>query len=195
MPRQPKYHEDAEWRQRDVSVRTLQHKIATSEVGPNHPDLLHVRKDLEFAKELLQLRESQLDEQWRDEAATAAGSDLPLEAQLARAKQEQELLREALEEEQEEFDSLFKAAQLLEREHEALEHKRELFHAVRTRLDQKDVERNVPGPIEVLTRAYAPDEPTDHRFAITGAALLVGLVAALIAALVTTVIARKRRPR
>lgn len=193
--RQRRYHEDAEWRQRDVSVRTLQHEIHASEVAPDHPDVVRAHKDLEFARELLQLRESQLDEQWRDEAATAARGDLSLEAQLARARQEQELLREALEDEREEFDLLFTTAQLLEKEHRALQHKKGLFHAVRTRLDQMKVERGVPGPIEVLTWAYAPDEPTDHRFAITGAALLVGLVAALIATLVTTVIARKRRPR
>ena len=193
--RQRRYHEDAEWRQRDVSVRTLQHEIHASEVAPDHPDVVRAHKDLEFARELLQLRESQLDEQWRHEAATAARGDLSLEAQLARARQEQELLREALEDEREEFDLLFTTAQLLEKEHRALQHKKGLFHAVRTRLDQMKVERGVPDPIEVLTWAFAPSEPTDHRLAFTGAALVAGLVAALIAALVTAVIARKRRPR
>ncbi len=79
-------------------------------------------------------------------------------------------------EQQAEFQELFESAQLLERENNALQHKRELFGAVRQRLDQKTMERNVPGSIEVLTRASVSSEPhKDRRIVFTAIALVLGL--------------------
>jgi len=101
---------------------------------------------------------------------------LPLEYQLARAKREEQLLQAELEKQRTEFKTLFESAQLLQKQNNALRHKRELFDAVRRRLDQKNVERNVAGSIEVLTRAYAPSEPaSDRRLVFTAMALFAGL--------------------
>ena len=176
--KKPKYHEDSEWRALDINVRTTQHSIATSELEPNNPEIIRATKDIEFAKELLQLREAQLDEQWRDRPknihevpttiASVSGPDYEedlrtLELQLAQIKYEEQLLIEEFRKQQADFQRLFKSAQLLEKENNALQHKRELFGAVRQRLDQKNMERNVPGPIEVLTRAFAPSEPYKDR--------------------------------
>jgi capsular exopolysaccharide synthesis family protein len=57
---------------------------------------------------------------------------------------------------------------MLQREDESLRHKQEIFTAVRTRLEQKEMERNVPGSIEVLARALTPSEPfRDRRIMLT----------------------------
>jgi len=90
------------------------------------------------------------------------------EHQLARAKYEESLIVENLAKQQREFDDLFENAQLLEKENSTLLHKRELFDAVRRRLDQKSMERNVPGPVEILTMATVPSAPyRDPRILLT----------------------------
>jgi uncharacterized protein involved in exopolysaccharide biosynthesis len=192
MENQAKYYEDAEWRKLDVDMRTIHHKIATSQLDPNNPDIIRTTNDMKFAKELLRLREVQLDKQWRDRLRNAAGvpitttvasglsceeASIYLEQQLARAKHEEQLLLGEFEKQQAEFERLFESAQLLEKENNALLHKRELFGAVRQRLDQKNMERNVPGSIEVLTRAFVPSEPhKDRRIVFTAMALVLGSI-------------------
>ena len=148
-------------------------------------------KDLEFAKESRQLRQAQLDEQWKEQppnmvviagAATAMtapgyGEGAPsLEYQLARAKYEEELLQAELKGQQEEFKKVFESAQALQKENNTVRQKRELFDAVRQRLDQKNVERNVPGAIEILARARTSSAPaSDRRKVFTAMALFLGL--------------------
>ena len=70
---QQRYEEDMEWRTRDVDVRTLRHQIANSGLMPKHPDRVRMAKNLEFAEELLRLREAQLDEQWHNQLQDAPG--------------------------------------------------------------------------------------------------------------------------
>ena len=189
IDKQPKYHVDAEWRKRDVEVRTIRHNIAAGELESTNPDIIRAQKDLNFAEQLLKLRESQLDEQWRDRPKNVAGAPISIadgsdpnyvkaviEHQLARAKHEEQLLSEQYSRQQAEFKSLFENAQLLERENNALRHKRELFDAVRQRLDQKSIERNIPGPIEVGAPAFASTKPyKDRRIMFTAIALVLGL--------------------
>ena len=185
--RQPRYDEDMEWRRLDMDVRTIQHQIAVSAPGPNHPEGIRMRKNLEFAQELRHVRETQLDEQ-RSEAlrhplmVSSAVADangpraderaMPVEYQLARAQREEQLVLAELDNQQEQFKRVFEGAQLLEKENAALRSKRELFDAVRQRLDQKNMERNVPGSIEVLTRAFAPSDPEQDRRAVLTAMIL-----------------------
>jgi hypothetical protein len=190
MKKKPKYYEDTDWRSLDRNVRTIQHGIATSELEPNNPEIIRATKDMKFAKELLRLREEQLDEQWRDQLKDASGVPVTttdasgpdyeeelriLERQLARTKYEEQLLLPELRIQQEKFQKLFDSAQLLERENKELQHKRELFKAVRQRLDQKAMERNVPGAIEVLTQASVSSEPyKDRRILFTAITLVLG---------------------
>ncbi len=187
MEKKPEYYEDSDWRALDRNVRTIQHSISTSELEPNSPEIIRATKDMGFAKELLRLREDQLDKQWLDRqknsdiqvAITGAGDPdyeeemKSLELQLARIKYEEQLLVAEFRKQQEEFRSLFESAQLLEKENNALQHKRELFGAVKQRLDQKNMERNVPEPIEVLTRAFVPSEPHKDRRILYTAIVLV----------------------
>ncbi len=192
MEKQPKYYEDVEWRRLDINVKTARHNIDNSSLTPNHPDMIRTTHNMKFTEELLRLREAQLDEQWRDRPKNAAGVPITitgangpsaeerlisLEHQLARTKYEEQLLLAEFEKQQEEFGVLFESAQLLEKENNALLHKRELFNAVRQRLDQKNMERNVPGSIEVLTRAFVPSEPhKDRRIVFTAMALVLGSI-------------------
>ena len=189
MEKKPKYHEDSEWRALDINVRTIQHSIATSELEPNNPEIVKATKDVEFSKELLRLREAQLDEQWSNrpknvpEVPATITSDSAhdyeedlriLDLQLAQIKYEEQLLVAEFRKQQVEFQRLFENAQLLEKENNSLQHKRDLFKAVQQRLDQKNMERNVPVPIEVLTRAFAPSEPyKDRRILYTAIVLIL----------------------
>lgn len=72
--RQSRYEEDAEWQKRDIDVRTLEHQIANSGLTSNHSNRVRMQKDLEFAKELRQLREAQLDEVWSLQSQDVSGS-------------------------------------------------------------------------------------------------------------------------
>jgi uncharacterized protein involved in exopolysaccharide biosynthesis len=188
IEKQPKYHIDAEWRKQDVEVRTIRHNIDVSGLKPTNPDIVRSQKDLAFAEELLKLRESQLDEQWRDRPRNVAGAPTTIddagdpnyvkgmiEHQLARAKHEERLLSDQYRRQQAEFKKIFENAQLLEKENNSLLHKRELLNAVRRRLDQKNMERNIPGPIEVMHASVSSKPYKDRRIMFTAIALVLGL--------------------
>lgn len=190
MQRQLKYYEDVEWRRLDANVRTMRHNIDNSLLKPNHPDSARIEKELQFAEEQLKQREQQLDEQWLDRlknpagALTIAGASglsyeeglVYIEHQLERSKREEKLLADELDKQKAEFASLFESAQLLETENNALLHQRELFSAVRQRVDQKEMELNAPGSIEVLTPAYPSSEPyNDRRIAFTVMVMVLAL--------------------
>ena len=99
-----------------------------------------------------------------------------MEYQLARLKHEEQLLVDELKKKQAEFAELFENAQLLDVENNTLQHKRELFTAVRQRLDQKTMERNVPGSIEILTPAMVSPQPYyDRRVTFTVMVLVLAL--------------------
>ena len=192
MERIPKYfYEDPEWRMLDTNVKTLRHQIETSILSSSNPDMIKARKDLEFAKELLQTRQEQLQEQWQDMQRNMEGLPMSdagigsydyrkelnnLNYKLERSKHEEQLLLAEYKKQQGEFSTLFESAQSLERENTALQHKRELFEAVRERLDQKNIERNVPGQIEVLMQAYSPSKSSgDRRMVFTAMVLCMCL--------------------
>ena len=191
---QSKYYMDAEWRNLDANVRAIQHNIETSLLKPKHPDAARMQKDLAFAEESLKLREEQLDEMWRDRLRDEAGVPITItgadglgyktevgmvlpEHQLARAKQVEQLLLAGFEKQQAEFKELFDKAQSIVKENNALQNMRELFDAVRQRLDKKNMERNVPvGSIEVLMWAIASSQPyNDRRIVFTAMSLFLAL--------------------
>lgn len=188
--RQLRYYNDTEWRRLDGNVQALQHAIETSILTDKHPDALRAKEDLAFAEKLRKQREEQLDEQWASQPKNADGFSATIAAggpdyqesigslkyQLDRAKYEEQLVDTELKARQKEFDDLFGRAQLLERENLDLQHKRDLFDAVRQRRDQKNMERNVPASIEVLTRAALPSEPyNDRRILLTVMTMILAL--------------------
>ena len=184
---QSKYYEDAEWRKLDVEVKTLRHQIENSLYTSKHSNMIQAQKNLEFKEELLRQRELQLDKQGSlngEDGLFIAGMNglnyeeklKSLEYQSERVKHEEELLLEEFKKEQVEFDTFFKNVQLLQEESGDLQHKHDLFSAVRQRLDQKNVERNVPGSIDVLMWAFVPSRPhNDRRIVYTVMMLITGL--------------------
>jgi succinoglycan biosynthesis transport protein ExoP len=189
--RQSKYYEDAEWQRLDLDVKRIQHMIATGIQGPNHPGRIRSENDLKFAEDLRQQRETQLDELWQERqkdmaarslATTADGNNPSVivgvttpEHQLGLVQHEEQLLRAEFEKQKADFNDVFVLAQSLERENTELRHKRELYNAVRQRVDQKDIERNVPASIEVYP-AYASTRPAnDRRIVFTVMGLFAGL--------------------
>ena len=102
-----------------------------------------------------------------------------MEHQLAQAEYEEKLLSEEFGSQQTQFKELFARAQLLEKENRDLQPKRELFDAIRQRKEQKDIERNVPGCIEIATSAYCLSKPAqDPRILFTAGAVLLGVCVA-----------------
>jgi len=188
------YHEDAEWRQLDVALKAAQHraKVARKQLKPEHPTMISLAGEVQFAEDMLRLREAQLDELWRKYPllATAAAGGTPgpdYRAQLTsvirllgQVVQEEGLLKKEVDEQQAVFDQTFRDAQALDKENKAIAHKRSLFEAVRQRLDQKEMERNVPGSIGVPNRAWAASKPDkDRRVIFTVMTLVAGLGAGL----------------
>jgi uncharacterized protein involved in exopolysaccharide biosynthesis len=180
MDNRPQYYEDKQWRDLYATLSGIQLQIESSPRRPEHPDTKRLEREAEFTQELLKKREAQLDEQWQTRSLIArAPVSMPniagaerlsyaeaakyLEHQLQRAEHEEKLLLADIEKQQTEFDELFKSAQLLEKQNTALLHRREVFEAVRQRLDQKTVERNAPGSIEILTRASVGPKPANDR--------------------------------
>ncbi len=199
IEKQKKYYEDPEWRGMERNIKNIQHQIATSLLTRKHPNRTKMEMDLKFAEELLLQREERLDEQWLEQQANSTSKQkdntpivpiiitnadgysyqkgtASLELQLARLKEKETLLNAETEKQKEDFKVRFAYAQALENENNELQHKRDLFKAVRARLDQKNMESNVSGRIELLTEAFAPSMPDkDRRIVLTGMALFLAL--------------------
>ena len=185
------YHEDRRWLELDRNVRTIRHQIENGIYKANHPEMRRLTKDKEFSETLLAEREAQLDEQWRNRASSLGSVPIvvndpnrPMYAegpgslghQLARARHQEKGLLADLTIQEKVFGEVFETAQLLESERTHLRHDQELYDAVRKRLDEKNMERNVPGSIEILMGAFSPSRPsTDRRMVFTAMALVFGL--------------------
>ena len=184
-----KYYEDAEWRGLDINMRTLRHQIENSAYTDKHPNMIMAKKDLAFAEELLRTRELQLDEQWQKLSENMAKLPPTADAnhtvynvagtpeyQLDQLKHQEQLFTEEVNKKREEFEKLLESAQLFEKENNELQHKRKLFDSVRQRLDQKNMERNVPGSINVLMWGFVSSKPTDdRRIVFTVMAMALGI--------------------
>jgi len=189
VQRQRRYHEDEEWRQLDINVRRIQHSIDTSRLTDKHPDMIQARKDRDFAKELLGHREAQLDEEWSDLAKDTTGRPTAdtdaerrryalqsLKDQRDQKEDERRLLAADLVTQEGEFNDLFQNAKDFETDNNQLQQKRELFDAVRRRLEQKQMERNAPGSIVVPLMATVSSTPyNDRRIELTVMVLVLAL--------------------
>jgi len=199
---QPPYHQDATWHRMDVQVRTLKHRIksAGSDFKPTHPTMVKLNGELKFAEDMLALRKAQLDEVWRNglkpqtastpiisPGSPTAGlpkspeSDHELQLQTVKAEvklltYQSGLLFKEVEKQRKEFAATFANAQKLEKENDALRHKRRQFASYRDSLYQMDLKRKAPGSISVMTRAISKSRPSsDRRVVFTAMSLVVGL--------------------
>ena len=171
---QRKYYADPEWRRLNVDVMTWQYQIETSQLTDDNPDMKRLEDGLQFAKKLLHIREVQIDDQRNnmpesmvnytgDQNLNSKEQLKNIENQIERNEKEKEIKSAKLASEQEEFNKLFKEVELYEEDTADLAHKQELFEAVRQRKEQKDMERNVPGSIEILTSAFVPSKYYNDR--------------------------------
>ncbi len=187
---QARYELDPDWRKLYLNLQTLKHNLALAAetLGKSHPKIITMKKNIEFAKELLKMKEVQLDQEPvidaslsgnRQSLNSSVSFDLSsLRAALKLMKYRAKLLQKTIRELSKNFKNTFAESQILAKETDAIKHKRELFHAVRQRLDYKEMERNVPGSIEILAKAFTPSEPTrDRRFILSVLTILFGIAA------------------
>jgi capsular exopolysaccharide synthesis family protein len=194
---QPPYETDDLWRQlyHDLTIVKGQVQLENQRLKDSHPRRLELRQQVEVAEKMLRDRQQELDARWKAHpqmlvttgpvALAATGvrtepdvvKDMDTVRQQIKLLQYQEYLQvEDVKAQRTEFKRVFENAQLQEKENEEIRHKRGLYEAVRMRVDQKEMERNVPGSIEVLTKASAPSEASnDRRLLMSLLAVLGGL--------------------
>ncbi len=189
-----RYELDPEWRELRARLRTAQHELDVNgeRLGASHPKMAGLRKGVELAWEMLTEREQQLDTQSQLAPSSPApfatgkgvtGSEPSLQALSYRAdllRYQLDLVLKNLEEARKSFDQTFTRSQDLVRQTDEIRHKREMYQAVRTRLERKAMERNVPGSIKILARAIPPSKPSrDRRRLLTVVAVVFGVGAGI----------------
>lgn len=184
-----KYQGDPQWDQMYLALRAAEHRadLAREQLGQAHPGMVVLVKDAEFARQLLREREAQLDQAYGLGHSLPAGPGTTLAqeleattSQIGLLEYEEKLLAGDLAQERANWESTFDDAQVLTKELAALNQKKQLHEAVRSRLERKAMERKVPGSIEILARAVAPAAPTrDRRLLLTALAVFVGLTGAV----------------
>lgn len=194
----PQQHDDPEWSRLSLAAKRARHEVdlARQRLGYAHPKLLALEKQAKFAEELLASRERQLTERWRlyppKQLGPVVHPGVPpvlaleledTEWQVKLLSYEEKLMDKDLNKQKSSWESTFDRAQILDVELSAIRQKRRLYDAVRNRLEQKRMERNVPGSIEVLARAVVPALPArDRRAILTVLSLMASLAAGLTAA-------------
>jgi len=186
----PPFDVDAEWRRLSLALAEARHQVALKQnrLGDAHPEMIELRANVELTERLLQQREQQLEQRW---AAVASGTLAPdgtlaasvdprtaLAVQLEKLRYQETLLTRDVETAAEDVRRTAEIVQTLAKENDALRHKRDAYEAVRTRMMQRDLERQVPIAIRRQSDAIAPSRPYN-----AGRRLMLTLLAALAAAL------------
>ena len=184
----PQFAADPQWMEMFIACRNAEHTLRVESVhlGDEHPRMVELRERIRFTQDMLKAREQQLSNQWQ------AGLDQPvlpggqgdagqtleiLQQYIAQLRFRKQLLAEELHEQRDDWARTLDNAEALDREQQTLQRKWELFVDVRRRKEEWEMERNVPGSIEVLTRAFAPSEPMrDLRILGTVGAVMMGLL-------------------
>ncbi|MFW6146520.1 MAG: GumC family protein [Planctomycetota bacterium] len=191
----PQFAADPQWMEMFIAYRNAEHALRVEAVhlGDEHPRMVELRERVRFTQDLLKAREQQLGNQLQaglDQpvlpggAGDAGGTLEMLQQHVAQLRFRKQLLAEELREQREGWARTLDDAEALAREQRTVQRKRELFADVRRRKEEWEMERNVPGSIEVLTRAFAPSEPVrDLRILGTVGAVVVGLLSGAAVAL------------
>ena len=186
---------DPEWRQLNLAMKTTEHDlaIARTHYGEQHETVVELKEHLKFSQDRLTERESQLakiqithldpidDKGLVGDKEVKTVRDLPQWIKLLKFKKE--LFTKSLSKQSTDFDKLFNNSQALAEANEAITYKKDMYNVVRSRLDQNELERKVPGSIEILSRAIVPSEPSSDRrkkftFMILFGALAAGMTTA-----------------
>lgn len=187
------YQNDPGWRNARAAVREaeLEIELAKTSLGPGHPDLLKLQRQLEHAQRTLQEREKELANypvhgygvEGVNVTGDLAGSPSSPATQLAVLKRtvkslevQEQLLAKDVEKYDAEFKNAFGLAQMLTRETALIKYRTDIYEQVRKSLDVKEIEEDTPASIEVLAEAQPPSSPSkDRRVLFTAMALCVSL--------------------
>jgi capsular exopolysaccharide synthesis family protein len=188
----PQFQDDAEWRRLHLELRTVQHEIEANprQWGPEHPEMIALRKKAELLEELLADQESHLQRMWAaygGKPPVGSGGVSSPSAELAALrrrigvlKKEEELLVAEIQRREEDYETRFDTAKRLDKETEALRYDSEKFDLVRRRIDEKETEGRLLVSTRLAAPAFAPSEPDhDRRLLLSLAAILGGFAAAV----------------
>lgn len=194
LQRRALFSSDPEWRRLRQQVNEARHEVAllSERLGKAHPRLIGSVREVAYAEKLLAQREEELQRMTpvalaamhqaspdRQPVYLSPETELQeLSREIALREYEYELLSKDYETQREHWVRTFDAAQMLVAEQEEMRRKIAIQDAVRTRIEQKRMETNVPGAVEVLSRAIVPDAPRrDQRPLLTGLVLFAATLA------------------
>lgn len=167
----PPFDIDPEWRRLSLALEEGRHQVELKQarLGEANPQMIELRANVELTERLLRQREAQLEQRW---AAVASGTLSPdgamaasvdpreaLSAQLEKQRYQEALLTKDIELAADEVRRTAEIVQTLTKENDTLRHKRDAYEAVRTRMMQRDLERQVPIAIRRQSDAIAPSRP------------------------------------
>ena len=199
--KRPQYGGDFQWR--DLMESAMQarqrHQYERARLRDSHPTLIRLKNVADTAMKLVKDREAELDKQWKDNRShlseaeqielvdprraewlrklEAARNDASRQAQqIDLLRHKERIYQKEVDNADTNFKNVFRNAETLRREVDALTQKQEAFTALRDLLFKTQMERDVPGSIEVLAKATAPSRPSsDRRLVFSAMAFFLAL--------------------
>ena len=185
LPTDPLFARDSEWLRLREQVQAVQHrlKLDRERHGDAHPKIKDLIATVEYAKQRLGERETQLSETAALPGAVPLASpgeqvlvEDVLKHNLDRTQYEGALLKKQIHDQQSAVVRTGDLAHELFETEEQISRKRELYQRVQRRLDELEMESNAPGRISVAARAMLPASPSkDQRLLLSAMAVFGGL--------------------
>jgi polysaccharide biosynthesis transport protein len=190
----PRFADDPEWRRLHLELRTAQHEMEANprQWGPQHPEMVALRKKIELLTDLLAEQEGNLTRQWAAYAggppsATGVASSPSAELATLRRrigvlKKQEELLVAETQRRETDYESRFDTAKRLDKETEALRYDTEKYDLVRRRMDEKETEGRMSISTRLAAPAFLPSSPERDRRSMLSLAAVLGALAAAVGA-------------
>lgn len=190
------YPDDAEWRSRNLELEGVRHQleIERQQYGELHPRIARLQADVEHRAQILREREKQLDEQTVfvsvpsapvANTAVAVLDRSALDRRVKRLDRQIELLDKEIASQRAKVDTIADMNKSITTWDEEIGFKRAEYEALRTRLQELEIEGKAPARISVAAYAVQPSRPDRDRrlflsaFAAFGA-LMLGLTIAYV---------------
>lgn len=183
-----RYKGDPRWQELSFALRTARHRLAleSRDFGQNHPAIVRLRNEVQFAEQQLRDYEKGLDNMYllnpttpATTGAVTASIGSELEATRGRIKlleYQTGLLERDLRKLREQWERTFNSAQVLDKALADLAQKKQYLEDIHNQIERESIERNQPGTIYIQSRAVSPTSPDgDKRVMFTVAAMILGL--------------------
>jgi len=176
---------DAEWRALSARAKNakLELQIVRQRYGESHPRVRDAVAALEYAENMMNDRQVELDT--LGPLAGGYGGDLknidaPLAlAQIAEQKEKElALVREQVEQQRSKVTQTGDIAMQLAQFEEQIRQKQELYEAVRTRLQEMEMEGKAPAHMTIQSYGVSASKPSDDRRILLTVMALAGAIAA-----------------